>query len=81
MRYVVWDDEVWIQAIGFQKYGPILPVQFNPEVLEKYRALTFERLREIFSDDLFFDKWIAEVLERRDQILRAASREAQGGFR
>lgn len=74
MRIAFWDQAVWIQAIGFQNYKPILPPVFRKDVLDAYRALTFETLRKIFREDTRNDQAIREMLERRDQILTAAKK-------
>jgi hypothetical protein len=74
MRIAFWDQAVWIQAIGFQNYKPIIPPAFPKDVLDAYRALTFETLRKIFREDTWTDQAIREMLERRDQILAAAQR-------
>lgn len=74
MKAVGWDGAIWIQAIGFQNYGAIKPAVFSKRVLNHYRALTFETLRQIFPVDLFGDVNIYEMLGRRDQILAAAEK-------
>jgi hypothetical protein len=74
MRIVIWDNHVWIQAIGFGNYGPILPMSFPKETMQAYRKLTYENLRTALPFPAFSDKQIFEILERRDQILEAAKK-------
>lgn len=74
MQIVFWDKGVWIQAIGFQNYKPIIPPIFQENVLNGYRALTFDILRSIFPIETFSDQAIKEMLSRRDQILSVADR-------
>lgn len=74
MNVVLWDDGIWIQPIGFQNYGPILPPVFPEPVLAQYRQLTFESLREMLPLPRYTDKSIREILGRRDQILQAATK-------
>jgi hypothetical protein len=75
MRIAIWENAIWIQAIGFQNYNPITPPVFSEKVLSGYRALTFEKLRSIFPEDAFFtNQALREMLERRDQIMAAAGK-------
>lgn len=69
---VIWQDDVWIQAIGDENYGPIVPEVISQKLLDKYAALTFQQLRADLSPTVFSDIWIREALGRRDQILKAA---------
>lgn len=69
MRFALWDGAVWIQAIGFQNYGPRIPPVFPPAIVEAYRRLTFAHLREDLSPD-FSDTQIFEMLARRDELLK-----------
>lgn len=73
MRVVFWNNSVWIQGIGFQNYGPTVPPVYPADVVDAYRALTFEILREIFRADIFPDVAIREMLERRDELVEAAA--------
>jgi hypothetical protein len=72
MRIVFWENQVWIQPIGFGNYGPIRPTVFPSETIEAYRQLTFEKLRSVLPAQAFSDKQLMEILERRDQILAAS---------
>ncbi len=73
MKVAFWDNGIWIQSIGFQNYGVIKPKIFDPEVIQAYRGLTFQKLREIFPPEIANDRSIREMLERRDQILQVAT--------
>jgi hypothetical protein len=77
MKIVFWDDAIWIQGTGYMKYTAIpKPAVFFESTLQAYRQLTFERLRQIFPKE-FLDKQLYEILERRDQILSAAAKDAK----
>ena len=78
MKLAFWDKAIWIQAIGFQNYQPILPPLFSESILEGYRSLTFESLRAILPEALFGDQAVREMLSRRDKILSAAERAGSG---
>jgi hypothetical protein len=69
----VWKDRVWIQSIGSANYPPLVPNFYSQSTLSAYRVLTHDDIREFFPNNFdFTDVWIDEILERRDQILKAS---------
>lgn len=73
MKIVYWDNAVYIQSIGFANYQPVVPPIFPSKLIKAYRSLTYEKLRAILPPALFGDQAIREMIQRRDQILKAAA--------
>ena len=72
MALVQWRGHIWVQGIGFHNYGSKSRTNvYSKSTLDQYRALTFEKLRETLSTHLS-NEHIYEILERRDQVLRAS---------
>lgn len=71
-KIVVWNGMVWIQGIGFQNYGPLVPSEFPEYLVKKYEALNFEKLRSALPERLFPDVMLYDILERRNQLVRFA---------
>ncbi len=70
MAVVTWKNRVYIQGIGYQNYSTKAEV-FSASTLENYRKLNFHSLRNALSP-VIDDEQIQDILERRDQLLKAA---------
>ncbi|MBC7741422.1 MAG: hypothetical protein H7061_04440 [Bdellovibrionaceae bacterium] len=78
MNIIFWDNAIWIQAIGYSNYGPIRAgTVYSDKTLDYYRALTPEKLREVFPNKDFSDDYVREILDRRNQIISAIDDAAQ----
>jgi hypothetical protein len=72
LSFVFGDGKLWVKGIGFQNRGPMTATLFHKETLDGYRKLSYENLRGSFSEAMT-DEHIAEILNRRDQILKVAA--------
>lgn len=78
IRYATWNHRLWIQYYTFTGHEPTYTDQYDRSTLEAYRRLTRSTLERIWREALHqkrsYTKLIDLTLERRDQVLEAASR-------